>query len=141
MSASLTLRYEFSASDDFGWLEVKVRTSRICGVGGFWVQWQDLEEWAAKLVAYPLNGAVEADWGQRPSGGDYQTIVGILLSPAGTTGELEVRVALADRDDLRFRCETAFSTHYPDLERFAAALSKMMKREADEAVLLGVDLD
>lgn len=141
MSASLTLRYEHSRDDDFGWLGARVRTARICGTGGFWVQWQDVEEWAAKLAAYPLEGPAEADWGQVPGGGDYQTIVGIRVAPANRTGALEVRVTLADPDDPRFRCETAFGTHYPDLERFAAALGAMMRREGEEAVLPGGDLD
>ena len=117
-----------------------MRTARIWGVGGFWVQWQDLEEWAAKLVAYPLDGPVEADWGQVPAGCDYQTVVGILVAAANRTGALEVRVTLTDRDDPRFRCETVFTTRYPDLERFAAELGAMTKREAEEAVLRGGDL-
>jgi hypothetical protein len=139
MSASLTLRYEFSRDDDFGWLGAKVRTAKICETGGFWVQWQDVEEWAAKLAACPLPGPVDADWGYS-EGGEYETVVGILLAPAGATGELDVRVTLADSDDPRVRCDAAFNTRYPDLERFATALGKMMKREAQEAVLLGADL-
>lgn len=141
MNASLTLRYEFSRDDDFGWLGAKVRTAKICETGGFWVQWQDVEEWAEKLAACPLPSPVEGDWGYWPSGGAWETVVGIWIEPAGGTGDVRVRVTLADSEDPRIRCETAFSTRNPDVERFASALIRMMKREADEAVLVGRDLN
>ncbi|WP_034159601.1 hypothetical protein [Sphingomonas sp. ERG5] len=58
MSASLTLRYEFSQDDDFGWLGVKVQTERFGGSGGFWVQWQDVAEWSTQLLVYPIPGEI-----------------------------------------------------------------------------------
>ncbi|MET1113057.1 MAG: hypothetical protein ABWX67_16185 [Allosphingosinicella sp.] len=136
MRASLTLRYQFSLDDDFGWLDAKVRAAGTGEAGGWWVQWQDVEEWAAKLAACPLAGPVEGDWGYGLAG-EWETVVGIWIEPAGEAGALDVRVTLADSDDPRIRFETGFRTRYPDLQRFAAAIGRMMKRKAGEAVLAG----
>jgi len=141
MDAGLTVKYEFSQDDDdFGWLDVAVRTPSFSGAAGFWVQWQDVVEWDAKLFLYPIpvGHAVDEEWGQSDSdGSNYQVIVGIRIAPANRTGDLEVRVKLADHIDTHCHCETAFRTTYSEVERFAVELKAVMNREGEEALLTG----
>lgn len=141
MGAKLTIRYQFSLDDDdFGWLAVSVETEPFAGQGGFWVQLQDVDEWTAKLDAYPFSteDPCVVDWGQCDSdGSNYQVIIGIKIIPANKTGDLDVVVRVADHHDTRRQCQAVFRTNYPDTERFAAQMRTIMRREADEAVLLG----
>jgi hypothetical protein len=140
VTASLTVKYEFSRDDDFGWFAATVRTSQFSGSGGFWVQWQDVEEWAATLLAYPLpaKSEHEADWGHCESDStNYRPIVQIAIKPANKTGDLDVEVHLGDHLDDRQFCRVAFLTNYPDLERFGGEMRAMMKRERNEAMLTG----
>ncbi|MES2055136.1 MAG: hypothetical protein V4564_04280 [Pseudomonadota bacterium] len=140
MSASLTLRYEFSQDDDVGWLEVGVQTARFGGSGGFWGQWQDVAEWSTQLLAYPIpaDGPPEIDWGRGDeTTGKYQSIIKIRIAPANRRGDLDVIVAIADMDDERQLCRTAFRINYPDLERFGNEMQAMMRREAPMATLIG----
>jgi len=142
MTAKLTLRYEFSSDpdDDFGWLAVSVETDAFAGRGGFWVQWQNVEEMAPKLDAFPFSSAnpfVE-EWGQCNSdGSNYEVIVGISILTANKTGDLDVIVRIADHHDTRRQCQAVFRTNYPDTTRFATELKTVMNRQRDEAALLG----
>ncbi|QNA82732.1 hypothetical protein G4G27_00945 [Sphingomonas sp. So64.6b] len=139
MSASLTLQYEFGRDDDFGWLETRVHTPRFSGSGGFWVQWQDVAEWSALLLAYPIpdDDPPEADWGQWDNDGNYRSIVKIRIAPANKTGDLDVIVTIADMNDEQHLCRTAFRANYPDLERFRDQIQAMMRRERPLATLTG----
>ena len=140
MEARLALRYDFSSDDDFGWLEANLSTAKISGRMGFWVQWQDVKEWASELTAFPMrsNYQSEADWGQSESdGSNYQPIIKIVIS-ASQLGKLDVAVKLADHLDERVGCRGTFSTDFPALQRFAEDLGALMNRQRDEAVLTGV---
>jgi hypothetical protein len=142
MTATLTLRYEFSldADDDFGWLAVSVETDSFVGRGGFWVQWQDVEEWAVKLAAHPFStdGPCVQEWGQCDGdGSNYEVIIGVSLLPANKTGDLEVLVCIADHHDTRRQCQAVFRTNCPDTAKFAAEMQAIMRREKYEVVLLG----
>jgi len=142
MTARLTLRYEFSPdpADDFGWLAISVQTNAFTGRGGFWVQWQDVEEMVPKLNAYPLSSAnpfVE-EWGQsNGDGSNYEVIAGISIFPVNKTGDLEVVVRIADHYDTRRRCQAVFRANYSDVANSAVELKAVMERQRGEAMLLG----
>lgn len=136
--SSLTVTYEHSLDDDFGRLRLALETRDFTGRGGFWVQWQDVEEFAESLSVYPLPSAnpPRAQWGFEKLEGD-DLIIGLELKPADTRGTLLVSVELADDFEPRRRVRSDFTTHYPQLEAFQQALMKLMRREAQEAVLSG----
>jgi hypothetical protein len=136
--SKLALRYRFDDTDDFGWFDVAVTTDKFSGRGGFWVQWQDVREFGEKLSTYPIepDAPLSAKWGYNMRDGD-DLIVSIQISPANSTGDLRVRVELADDNERPERVRTSFVTNYSDLEQFRIAIAAMMDREADEAVLPG----
>lgn len=142
MSAQLAVRYEFSSDpeDDFGWLAMSVETDPFVGRGGFWVQWQNVDEWAAKVDAFPFSAQQPCieEWGQCDSdGSNYEVIIGVSILPANKTGDLDVLVRIADHHDTRRQCQAVFRTNYPDTARFAADLQAVMRREQSEAILVG----
>ena len=134
----LILRYEFDDTDDFGWLGAEVHTADYSGSGGFWVQWQDVVEFTEKLRQYPIlpDSPVKGQWGFEMQEGD-DLILSMEVAPANSTGDLGVHVALADHIDREHRLRTSFLTNYAELASFASALSAVMARSADEAVLVG----
>lgn len=138
MTTSLTLRYEFSRDDDFGWLVAVVDTPNLQATGGFWVQWQDVEEWASALTRYPISAdlPIEEEWGQTENG-IYQSIVRIVIAATDSKGQLKATVELADPHDTVFSARTSFRTSYAEVQRFAADVAAMMARRLDEAVLAG----
>jgi hypothetical protein len=136
--SELKLTYEFASDDDFGWLGVEVRTAHFSGRGGFWVQWQDVEEFGQSLRTYPIRkeAPVLGAWGYEPWEGD-SLVVRIEVAPANSTGDLKIGVEVADNHETSERVRTSFQTNYPQLEAFSGSIEKLMKREASEAVLLG----
>jgi hypothetical protein len=136
--SKLALRYHFDETDDFGRLDVEVTTDRFSGTGGFWVQWQDIREFGEKLSAYPIrpDAPLSAAWGYEMHEGD-DLIVSIQIAPANLTGDLRVRVELADENERSERIRTSFVTNYPNLEKFRIAIAALMDRKTDEAVLAG----
>jgi hypothetical protein len=136
--SQLTLRYEFDPEDDFGWLGVEVETARFSGRGGFWVQWQDVEEFGQSLRTYPIRSEapLTGAWGYEPWEGDA-LVVRIEVAAANHTGDLKVSVEVADDHEPNERVRTSFLTNYPQLESFSGSIEKLMKRQSNEAVLLG----
>jgi hypothetical protein len=134
----LILRYEFEADDDFGWLDAEVKTDKISGRGGFWVQWQDVEEFGRSLRAYPISpdAPLRGAWGFEPWKGDSITIR-IEVVPANSRGDLKVEVEVADHIEPTERLRASFLTNYPQLEAFSESIGKMINRQTDEAVLTG----
>lgn len=134
----LTLRYEFDADDDFGWLDAEVRTDKFSGRGGFWVQWQDVEEFGQSLRAYPIpaDAPLRGAWGFEPWEGD-SLIIRIEVAPANPRGDLKVEVEVADHIEPTERLRASFLTNYPQLEAFSGSIEKLMKRQTEEAVLVG----
>ncbi len=138
----LTLKYRYDESffdarlvrDDFGWLELSVATDRFAGSGGFWVQWGQVREFGESLSAFPIapDAPVSAEWGA----GDA-VILGVTISPANATGDLRVRVEIADSFEPVRRVCTTFLTHYPDIEAFGRAIARHMDGKLDEAILRG----
>jgi hypothetical protein len=145
----LAIGYQYDASfldpklprDDFGRISVAIATERASGRGGFWVQWQDVRKFGERLFAYPLppEAPVVAQWGYDMQEGE-DLILRIEITPANKTGDLLVRVEIAD--DLqdrgpRDRVRSSFITNYTQLESFRSEIAKLMDREISEAVLTG----
>jgi hypothetical protein len=145
----LTIGYRYDASffdpklerDDLGRLSVAVATECVSGRGGFWVQWQDVREFGERLADYPLSpeAPVVGQWGYEMQEGE-DLILRIEITPANKTGDLLVRVEIAD--DLhdpgpRDRVRSSFLTNYPQLESFRSDIAKLMDGEISEAVLTG----
>jgi hypothetical protein len=135
----LKLTYEFDPDDDFGWLGVEVRTARFSGRGGFWVQWQDVEEFGQSLQTYPIRSEAPliGAWGYEPWEGDA-LVVRIEVAPANSTADLKISVEVADHHEKSERVRTSFQTNHPEIAAFGGSIEKLMKREASEAVLLGI---
>lgn len=131
-------RYEFSAVDDFGWLDVEVSTPNFSGRGGFWVQWQDVQEFGQSLRTYPLQADAppRGAWGYEPWEGD-SLIIRIEVVPANATGDLKVEVEVADHFEQSNRVRTSLLTNYPQLEAFSDGIASLMKRQTSEALLVG----
>jgi hypothetical protein len=145
MSSSLTFAYTFSGDpdDDFGWLDVAVVSERASGRGGFWVQWQDVKEFGAKLAAYPIppEAPLKVAWGYEPWQGDA-LVISVEIAPAGKRGDLAVKVWLRDHTEMGegepSECvRTSFITHYPELEAFRLEIANLMDGKADAAKLTG----
>jgi hypothetical protein len=134
----LKLTYKFELDDDFGWLGVEIRTERFSGRGGFWVQWQEVEKFGQSLRTYPIRSEAPllGAWGYEPWEGDA-LVIRIEVAPANSRGDLKIGVELADHYERSERVRTSFHTNYPQLEAFSDSIEKLMKRNANEAVLLG----
>ena len=139
----LTFRYRYEGTpahilDDFGWLEMQVVTESRSGVGGFWVQWQDVKEFGEKLSAYPIdpNAPLSEEWGYSEHG-KYEKILGVLIAPANARGDVSVRVEIADKDDPTDRVKATFQTNYPDLAVFQLEIAQLMAGVIEEARLNG----
>ncbi len=137
----LAIRYEYDRTppiEDFGWLSAAVQTERYSGSGGFWVQWQDVVEFADKLRQYPIapDAPVRAQWGfEMQEGTDL--ILSIEVAAANKLGDLVVRIEMADHLRPEERLRTSFITGYAEVASFASALSGVMAKSVDEAVLGG----
>ena len=134
----LTLSYRYDDTDDFGRLGVELCTDNFCGQGGFWVQWQDVKEFGETLSAYPIppDAHLSASWGYNMQEGD-DLIVSIQIAPENATGDLRVRVELADESEQSERVRASFVTNYPELEAFRLGIAALMDRKCDEATLAG----
>ena len=77
----LVLRYKFDA-DDFGGLSLEVVTEHFSGKGSFWVQWQDIIEFAEQLAVDPIEveNPIVAQWGSDMQEG-IDLIVRINIAP------------------------------------------------------------
>ena len=142
----LALRYKFDPSyfddklppDDFGWLSIIVEAGKFKGESGFWVQWQDVVEFGESLDRYPIEqgSPICIQWGYDKQEGD-DLIVRLKISPRGSRGELTASVEIADYDEKAQRLITSYRTTYAAVDLFRSDIAKLMKREVDEAVLLG----
>ncbi len=113
-------------------------TESRSGVGGFWVQWQDVKEFGEKLSAYPIdpNAPLTEHWGYSENG-EYEKVLGVEIAPADPRGGLKVRVEIVDQDDPTDCVKTSFQTNYPDLAAFQLEIAQLMAGEIEEARLSG----
>ena len=135
---SLSYKHDADPDDDFGQLQVAVNASGFSGSGFMWVQWQDIEEFAADLAAFPLpaNPPVSLRRGFNDLVGDDLRIA-IEIQPADARGNLRVDVTIADYIEPARRIRTTFNTLYPQLETFQRSILRVIKGDLAEAVLIG----
>lgn len=141
--SSLTFRYRYDGTptrilDDFGWLEMRVVTESRSGVGGFWVQWQDVKEFGEKLSMYPIDpdASICEQWGYSENG-EYEKVLGVKITPANARGDISIRVEIADQYNPADCVKTSFQTNYTDLAVFQIEIGKLMAGEIEEAHLSG----
>jgi len=132
----LILRYHRDPYDSYNPLGADVETPRFRGRGGMEVPWQDLQDFAAALAAYPIPAgtSVESHWGFRKCEGD-DLILLIEITPLNLRGDLRARVEIADQDNPSQRLRAAFKTNYSAIDRFRKQLLAMAEGEAFEAEL------
>ncbi|MES3083862.1 hypothetical protein [Sphingomonas faeni] len=145
----LTLRYRYDASffdpkldrDDFGRLSVVVETDKFSGRGGFWVQWQDVREFAEALAVFPIvsGSPIVGQWGYNMQEGD-DLVLRFEIASANKRGDLLVTFVVADEHHRGSRVSGSFLTNYPDIEAFRLGIGYMMESEVEEAVLEGHNL-
>src|SRR3954454_15922634 len=131
MTGSLTFAYEFSSdpNDDFGWLAVTAEADGFRGASGFWVQWQDVGEFAERLLQYPIpsDAPIEAEWGYSEDK-TYTRVTFISLSPSNARGNVDVTIDLADYYDVRRRSHLVLETTYANIASFRQGLEQLMAR-------------
>jgi len=142
----LIFRYRYDESffdhrqtrDDFGRLTLSVVTDSFSGTGGFWVQWQDVRRFGDRLSRFPITSdePVAENWGGTIDD-VYCLALGVEIAPANKTGDLRVKVEIADEADPERRVCTWFLTNYPDLDAFRRSIANLMDRKVDEAILRG----
>jgi len=141
---TLTLSYAHAHAhapdpkDDFGQFHVAVSASGFSGRGSMWVQWQDIEAFAAQLATFPLPSSppVSLRRGFNHLVKD-DLRVAIEIRPVDARGNLRVDVTVADYIEPERRVRTTFNTNYPQVESFQRAILRMMKGDIAEAVLTG----
>lgn len=138
VNSHLTFEYEFSRDDDFGWLIARLETPDISGCNGMWVQWQDLDDYAAALARHPIpqGDAITRDWGFGERG-SYTEVTKIMIAPAGATAALLADVSLTNYYDPRIRCRALFETDYRALSEFREQIGHMMRSRSGSATLTG----
>lgn len=125
--SQLVLAYTPEAQDDVSLLDVEVQAAGFAGRGASWTNDVALADFAAALGVYPISAdqpaVFEMGFG-RLEGDDL--VARIEIGPADPLGRLLVQVELSDRNDRWRRVRTTFTTHYPDVERFARQIGKMI---------------
>ncbi|NKI99877.1 hypothetical protein FHW92_001937 [Novosphingobium sp. SG707] len=146
MMSKLPLRYRHDPSffdhdlprDDFGRLWIAVETDRFSGKGGFWAQWQDVQEFGEALARFPITEGqpVVAQWGFNFLEGN-DLIIRLEIVPFDSRGNLAVRFEVADDVEPQYRARGFFHTNYPELETFHLDIAQLIKGTTEEAVLMG----
>ena len=139
MNSKLIFGYEFSRDgDDFGWLLAEVETPHFKGRNGMWVQWQDVGDFAAALIQYPIetDSPVTGEWGFTQQG-NYTEVTKVSIGPTGKSGALVTSVSLVNYYEPSIRCSTRFQTDYPAVGRFRVEIERMMQDRTGRAVLEG----
>jgi len=138
---SLTLRYK--AEDQWhGEVLATVASEGFGGTASAWFKKADISSFADRMSEYPLNEpplSMASGYLSPWSGLERHLSVAIL--PHDLRGNLRVVIELAPpprgEDDLGTysTVRTWFAVTYTDLERFQCALRRMLKDEAEEAIL------
>jgi hypothetical protein len=134
----LRLRYARDPNDDFSGLTVEIETGSFRGTGGCEVQWQDLEDFAARLGApiFNADAPVIAAWGDNQMiGDDLRLRIGIR--PCNPTGDLNVEVEVADTWDKSQRLRASFVSNYGAIDDFRLELRGLAQGRLSEATLRG----
>jgi hypothetical protein len=137
------LRLSYEPEDDVsGELYVSAAVPGFSAESSAWFSPDAIEAFAASLERHPLPSNPPAAlfggvWGEDQTMPE-EVQVGISIAPGGTTGDLLVQVELASSDeDSRQKASLSFAVDYASLDRFRAALLRMLDDEDAEAVLAG----
>ena len=140
----IKLRYRYDGTpivtyDDFGWLEIQVLAESYSGVGGYWVQWQDVVDFNESLTAYPIdeNDPPSGDWGFVKHN-VYHRLMWIEISHADKLDEPQVSVELSTKEKPLNRLRASFPISYQNLQSFQSELRLLMDRKINEACLYGI---
>ncbi|MFT5330689.1 MAG: hypothetical protein ACI9TB_001321 [Parasphingorhabdus sp.] len=136
----LSFTHDGDPNDSFGRLNVEVAADGFAGLGGMWVQWQDLLELSEKLAAFPLpeqNPPTE-DWGYGEVD-DYRSIVKLRFANAGKRGPVSVLVQISDDDESDLFVSCKFKVGYAALDRFRVQLNEMAKDKSGSCLLSDLD--
>ncbi|MFC0590551.1 hypothetical protein ACFFF7_14160 [Novosphingobium aquiterrae] len=146
MSGQLSLGYLYDSSfddpkkprDDFGSLRLSVQSADFFGRTAFWVQWQDVREFADDLVAYTASSVAvfSRQWGYNLHEGDDLIIR--LQFDRLAKDEYILTAELADGHQPEDRVLTRFKTNSQAVLWFVRDVKKVMDRDLAEAILLGV---
>lgn len=146
MAGQLSLGYRYDSSfddpkqlrDDFGSLRLSVQSEDFFGRTAFWVQWQDVREFADDLAAFAASSdaAFSREWGYNLHEGD--DLIVLLQFDRLAKDDYLVTVELADGHLPQDRVRTRFKTNLQAVLWFVRDAKKVMDREIEEAVLLGV---
>lgn len=133
--------------DEYGAVELHacVHTESFSGSGSAWFNVANLQDFCASLATYPvdpksplsLEGGYWEDSGKKLR----EAHVSVRVEPHGGRGELKVNVhlrepaAMNEPKDRARSVTTWFVVGYNDLQRFGAALAKVLGGLAEEAVL------
>jgi len=135
---TLSFTHDPDPNEHFGQFHIAVSASGFSGSGYMWVQWQDIEEFAEALAAFPLPASppVSLRRGFNHTAGD-DLRVAIEIRPTDARGNLQVDVTVADYVQPERRVRTTFNTNYPQVEIFQRSILQMTKGDLAEAVLTG----
>lgn len=145
MAGQLSLGYRYDSSfddpkqlrDDFGSLRLSAQSADFFGRTAFWVQWQDVREFADDLAAYAASSVTvfSRQWGYNQHEGDDLII--LLQFDRLAKDAYMVTAELADGHQPEDRVRTRFKTNSQAVLWFVRDVKKVMDRNMDEAVLLG----
>jgi hypothetical protein len=142
---SLHLRF-LADGDGTGKLLVRAEANGFSGEGGAYFDAAQLEAFARKLGAFPIEGRPSLAggfWSKTKANELDQELVAIAAYPSDARGHVAVHVRLAtelwngDRPESKHTVSLQLVTSYEPLRHFSAALVALVNGNADEATLMG----
>jgi hypothetical protein len=137
------LRLSYEPEDDVsGELYVSAAVPGFSAESSAWFDREAIEAFAAALEksllpSEPPTGLFGGVWGEDQSMPEHIE-VGISIVPGGADGDLLVRVELSSSDeDSTQEAVLSFAVDYESVDRFRAALVRMLDDSDAEAVLAG----
>jgi len=127
-----------------------VHCDGFAGKSSAWFDLLYLENFSAKLLAYPLPpdgvGPVQGGfWSKTQSGEISQLHLSLRFYPVGLRGAVGCRVILktplndADKTKVSSSLEVELRSSYQELSDFSKSLTYLSRGEASEAILRGVE--
>jgi hypothetical protein len=142
---SLRLRF-LADGDGTGKLLVRAEANGFSGEGGAYFAAGQLEAFAKKLGAFPIEGRPSLAggfWSKTKAGELDQEHVAIAAYPSDARGHVAVHVRLATelwgdaRPESKHSVSLELITSYEPLRHFSAALAALVRGTVEEAILTG----
>lgn len=128
---------EVERDDDGVWrMRFRIEAGSFLGSGWCWGAPESLTEFAAALAAHPLGdvATMTFGYGEEP---EADVRLRLAIRPAGSRGNLEARMEIADDGDPSCRLTAKLTTSYASLDRFASELRGIVAGNTDQARLPG----